>query len=549
MSAINPFDILLGYRLGSRQATVELQRTDIPGIHVDFKVLKLVDDIQSTTTQPRSIILTGTAGDGKTYLAYKIIEALGLNKDEVREAQKKYGYSKDGIFIDLDLSAGNMDEDRLRRLHLFLTNPERLSLICVNEGKLTDVEEKLTIMGLSIPSNVLRINLSQRSLVNESAWNKILQGVLEAEFWQTESNSFLDQNRNWLMNETVAKNLRNYLLLPYFLGETITIREILSFLAYILGGGLNREQAIDKSPEDRLRFLLFNTIFCEPEGYIHGGRAVPTEKLLWWLFRFDPADQASPKTDLSILVGLDKLEIQPPVELLNMWHQDLVVKDDEKSDVEYRERLDRFMHYARRWYTLVSPYGFEAYFPFHHFSDYLKALCSSPEELNNQVDSLVGGLNRLLSNNQVETDDELKLFYLIADGNRQRFSIFLDHTNTLYCEKFELTTDIAIEETNHSNDYLERLPRRLYLRYIPSPDIRLPISLLLYETLRSASSPSGTFAATLWVKERDTVLRFMGALSKVVHSPGPREEFKILQNGGDELDIVYQNSKKQLSVK
>ena len=549
MSAINPFDILLGYRLGSRQATVELQRTDIPGIHVDFKVLKLVDDIQSTTTQPRSIILTGTAGDGKTYLAYKIIEALGLNKDEVREAQKKCGYSKDGIFIDLDLSAGNMDEDRLRQLYLFLTNPERLSLICVNEGKLTDVEERLTNMGLSIPSNVLRINLSQRSLVNESAWNKILQGVLEAEFWQTESNSFLDQNRNWLMNETVAKNLRNYLLLPFFLGETITIREILSFLAYILGGGLNREQAIDKSPEDRLRFLLFNTTFCEPEGYIHGGRAVPTEKLLWWLFRFDPADQASPKTDLSLLVGLDKLEVQPPVELLNMWHQDLVVKDDEKSDVEYRERLDRFMHYARRWYALVSPNGFGAYFPFHHFSDYLRALSSSPEELNNQVDSLIGGLNRLLSNNQVDTDDELKLFYLIADGNRQRFSIFLDHTNNLYCEDFELTTDLAIEETNHSNDYLERLPRRLYLRYMPSPDIRLPISLLLYETLQSASSPSGTFAATLWVKERDTVLRFMGALSKVVHSPGPRAEFKILQNGGDELDIVYQNSKKQLSVK
>jgi hypothetical protein len=548
MSAISPFDILLGYRLGSRQATVELQRTDIPVIHVDFKVMKLVDDLRSSTNQPRSVILTGTAGDGKTYIAYRIIEALNLNKDDVREAQKNRGYSKDGIFIDLDLSAGRMDEARLHQLHHVLAKPDRLSLICVNEGKLADVEEKLANMDLGIPPNVLRINLSQRSLVNELAWEKILRGVLDAELWQTDSNSLLDHNRNWLRNDTVAENLRNYLLLPYFLGEPITIREMLSFLAYIIGGGLSSQQAAEQLPEDRLKFLLFNTIFCEPEGYVHGGRAVPNEKLLWWLYRFDPADQTSPKTDLSLLVGLDKLEIQPPVELLEMWHRDLVVRDDEKNDVEYRERLDRFMWYARRWYALVSPNGFEAYFPFRYFTKYLRALSSSTEELDNQVDSLIGGLNRLLSNNQVDTNDELKLFYLIADGNRQRSSIFLDRTN-LYCDNFQLITDLDIEETSQSMDYLERLPRRLYLQYKPQPEIRLPISLLLYETLQSASSPSGTFAATLWVKERDTVLRFMGALSKFVRSSGPRSEFKILQNGETELDLIYQSSKKQISVK
>jgi len=549
MTTFSPFDILLGYRLGSRQATVELQRTDVPGIHVDFKVLKLLDDLQSSTNQPRSVILTGTAEDGKTYLAYKIIEALKLNKEFVQEAQKKGGYSDGGVFIDLDLSAGRIDETRLRQLHQSLENPERLSLICVNEGKLTDLEEKLGIIGLNIPPSVLRINLSQRSLVCELAWKKILHGVLDAEFWQNESNSLLDLNRDWLRNGIVAENLRKYLLLPYLLGEPITIREMLSFLTYIIGGGLNEEQARGLPPEDRVKFLLFNTIFSEPEGYIHGGRAVPNEKLLWWLYRFDPADQASPKTDLSLLVGLDKLEDQPPVELLEMWQRDLVVKDNEKSDVEYRDRLDRFMRYARRWYTLVSPEGFNAYFPFRYFTDYLNALSSSTKELSNQVDSLIGGLNRLLSNNQVVSNDELKLFYLIADGNRQRFSIFLDRTNDLICENFELITDLAIEDTNQSNGYLERLPRRLYLRYAPQPDIRLPISLLLYETLKSASSPSGTFATTLWVKERDTVLRFMGALSKAITISGPRADYKVLQNGDAEIDLTYQIIKKQIVVR
>jgi hypothetical protein len=41
--SFHPLDILQGYRLGSRQATVELQKPGVPGIHIPFPALDLID--------------------------------------------------------------------------------------------------------------------------------------------------------------------------------------------------------------------------------------------------------------------------------------------------------------------------------------------------------------------------------------------------------------------------------------------------------------------------------------------------------------------------
>ena len=104
--------------------------------------------------------------------------------------------------------------------------------------------------------------------------------------------------------------MRRFLLVPYLLGEPITVREVLSCFAYALGGGLSSHT--EKSAANPLPYLLFNTLFSEPDGYTHGGRSMPSEKLLWWLFRFDPGDRASPEIDLRLLIELDGLEVTPP---------------------------------------------------------------------------------------------------------------------------------------------------------------------------------------------------------------------------------------------
>jgi hypothetical protein len=545
MIAYDPFDTLRDYRLGSRQAQIELAE---PVIRIEFDVLRLVEDVQSRPGQ--AVILTGTAGDGKTYLAFLILDALGISRRAVRDAQVAGGYDREGVFVDLDLSAGPLSGERVQRLHHVLSQPQRLTLICANEGKLSEFEDRLHGIGLHWPENVLCINLSHRALVSPAAWDKVLAGVLSGPLWEGEVDtaSPLAWNRAWLQDAGVAARLRCYLLLPYLLGEPITVREILSFLAYALGGGLGSAEATRLEPAERIRYLLFNTLFSEPEGYLHGGRATPTEKLLWWLFRFDPADQASPEVDLRLLVGLDKLKVSPPPELLSMWHNDLVVREGEERDKEYRARLGRFMAYGRRWYTLASDTGLAAYFPFHHFASYLQAL-NAPGALEDLIPTLIRGLNLLLSGGQVDQEYKLNVFYLVPEGNRQGIAIY--STNSfVFAEDFALETDLAAEvpETAVESRYLERLPRRLYLKYRPQPQVRLPVSLLLYEVLSSVAGPTGGFPATMWSKERDAVTRFVAGLNREVRVRGPVAEYTVHLDTGTQFDLTYRPANKRIDV-
>jgi hypothetical protein len=160
--------------------------------------------------------------------------------------------------------------------------------------------------GPKLELDFLRVNISRRALMSPQGWEKVLRGALGAAFWdeaELPETHVLARNRTCLQESPVAENVRRYLLLPYLPGEPITVREELSFLACALTDELTLEQAEEVSG-DGIRlfpYLLFNTLFSEPSGYTHGGRAIPTEKLLWWSFRFDPGATTDPQADLQLL--------------------------------------------------------------------------------------------------------------------------------------------------------------------------------------------------------------------------------------------------------
>jgi hypothetical protein len=546
---MHPLEILQGYRLGGHRATVELQRAGALGIHIEFDVLKLVEDIRAGRV--KAVILTGTAGDGKTYLAYRVMDALGLDRGVVTAAQVEGGYDLDGLFVDLDLSAGPLTDARVRRLHRALTEPERLTLVCANEGKLSELEERFCSAGLDELSTPLCVNLSQRSLASPDAWAKVLCGVLDAAFWDDAGLAeahILARNRTWLQDPLVAGHVRRYLLLSYLMGEPITIREVLSFLAYALTGDLRMGRAEEISSEGirLLPYLLFNTLFSQPGGYVHGGRAVPAEKLLWWLFRFDPGATANPQADLQLLTQLDHLDVAPPDELLDYWRSETVVQPEERSDTRYRKRVTGFIRYARRWYALFSEVGHAAYFPFRYFDDYLEDLLTPSEDLDDEIPVLIKGLNLLLSGGQVDEEYDLNLYHASSLGLAQRAVIY--SSTQVECDQFQLTSDLTLGETP-GGTYLERHPRRLYLCYPAgaSGQIRLPVSLLLYEVLMGAASPEGGFPATLWAKERHTVARFLGALNQRVPKPKV-SKFVISQDAGQALKLAHDPKKRRIAV-
>lgn len=546
---MHPLEILQGYRLGGGRATVELQPVDAPGIHIEFDLIRLVEAVREGRVP--AVILTGTAGDGKTYLAYRILAALGLDRTVVTEAQNRGGYDRDGIFIDLDLSAGALSPSRAERLYQVLSVPGRLTLLCANEGKLSELKEKFHNAGWRIPQELLCINLSRRALVGQEAWGKVLSGVLDGDFWQAAAlpaTDLLARNRAWLRDPVVAENVRRYLLLPYLLGEPITVRETLSFLAYALTGELQPGQTV--AAEDHLPYLLFNTLFSEPGGYVHGGRAAPAEKLLWWLFRFDPGATAHPQIDLRLLTELNKLDSTPPEELLEYWRTKTVAGAGEKSDTPYRQRVARFMTFARRWYALFSAVGHKAYFPFRYFDAYLDDLRTPAEELERKIPALLKGLNLLLSKGQIEQEYELNLYHISGGDSMQGAVIYSSRTQIESCD-FQLVSDLADDTEQADAAYLERYPRRLYLCYTasgaPGERIRLPISLLLYEVLMGAASPEGGFPATLWAKERHMVGRFLRALNQQV-KPGAVVHFTVVPDAGHKFQLVHDSKQHRIVV-
>jgi hypothetical protein len=276
---------------------------------------------------------------------------------------------------------------------------------------------------------------------------------------------------------------------------------------------------------------------------------MPSEKLLWWIYRFDPADQASPQMDLRLLVELDKLDVAPPPELVQIWRNELLFLDSDRGESPYRSRLERYMRYARRWYSLASKDGLNAYFPFRHFSKFLEALSSTGDQLQEQIKPILRGLNMLLSGGNVDENMELMIYYLKPEGARQRAAIYT--TNVVVdITDLMLQPDNVIENYGPGNgkNYLERMPRRLYLTYADQPDVRLPISLMLYEVLMSAGSPEGGFPATLWAKERDTVARFMNRLNQAVEQQKSNIEVSIVRGEEDILQLRHQPAHARLKV-
>ena len=187
------------------------------------------------------------------------------------------------------------------------------------------------------------------------------------------------------------------------------------------------------------------------------------------------------------------------------------------------------MRFSRRWYALASDTGFWAYFPFRHFQDYVKALDSPAETVEEIRPQIIRGLNLVLSGGAVMDNRALRIFYGASDGRSANATV---HSSDLSVDEDDLSLETDLEaESEYSgrgDAYLERLPRRLVLRYkLPAgtPGVSLPISLLLFEVLLSAAGSAGGFPATLWAKERDTVRRFAAEIEP--RRPANRERHSL----------------------
>lgn len=103
----------------------------------------LVDDLTNrlVSVDPRSVILTGTAGDGKTYTARKVLERLSKGTKEWGTTDKELNYDQGGRRIRFIKDLSELNDKEKDKLFpdvcaSFMDNSDDVFVICVNDGHL-----------------------------------------------------------------------------------------------------------------------------------------------------------------------------------------------------------------------------------------------------------------------------------------------------------------------------------------------------------------------------------------------------------------------------
>lgn len=233
-------------------------------------------------TNPRSIILTGNAGDGKTRLCRRVFDSLSPNtiKSWPKNGIIDIQYQGKEIRIVKDLS--ELPESTIQIILLDLKNSliekkNRYYLIAANEGKLT---QSLSQQGLSYLQDKVRVRfethlnndeqleiLNLQDVTSSVYAGKIIQEWTKEKHWSQCGSCSLSKecimfhNYQKLKEPKIQQKLVDQYRTLDYLSEHITMREMLIHLAYTITGGLKCE---DISSEDiSFKDSHYNKVYYE----------------------------------------------------------------------------------------------------------------------------------------------------------------------------------------------------------------------------------------------------------------------------------------------
>lgn len=239
---------------------------------------------------PPSIILTGNAGDGKTYLCRQIIRAFtGEEVTEWRD-QVEWLIQREGmkLYVIKDLSeiGETAGSDILRRLaaSLSVEQVDSIFLIAANEGRLRAllsrddnlkiVREKVSqqLKGGLDQNNSQLIVLDLNQVMTSAYVPQVLSWLTQTDHWDSCQNCTAFEscpirfNAIRLKDTHVAARLKRLYQILESLGIHITIRDMLIHLAYTFTGGLSCERVIDQVHEvgkDFHEYAYFENVWGE----------------------------------------------------------------------------------------------------------------------------------------------------------------------------------------------------------------------------------------------------------------------------------------------
>ena len=230
--------------------------------------------------RPPSIILTGNAGDGKTYLSRRVIETFVGKFDGWGEAPTR-SISRGNLTLKVVKDLSELDErsgkEKLFELASEFSNPasETVFLISANEGRLRKLlnDETLAPLRNEVDSQLLNGANAEADVVvinlNETTTSTFVPQVLS---WLTSETNWPEMEVNSTASCPISFNVSRlrdpfvqeritllYRVLEH-LGIHITIRDMLIHLAFTVTAGHQKSDFENMPIEEKARFAYYNNV-------------------------------------------------------------------------------------------------------------------------------------------------------------------------------------------------------------------------------------------------------------------------------------------------
>jgi len=390
--------------------------------------------------RPPSIILTGNAGDGKTYLSRQVIETFTESGFPGWSDTADWSISRSDLILRVIKDLSELDEEsgkeKLLELAQKLANPtsKTVFLIAANEGRLrkllaskrlgavrAEVERQLAT-GADTTSSVVVINLNEtttssyvpqalRWLTSEANWPDLTQESAET--------CPIHFNVVRLRDEFVQGRIQLLYRILEHLGIHVTIRDLLIHLAFTVTAGHDRAELARMPVERKADFAYYDNIFGLSASSLFRQRSAVVSHLT----RLKLGDYSRFELDNFVINGHE------PSHELHMEHGDLFGPALDLGQRRFQQERDaylfgtgtqdeaataflRWLPHARRklFFEWRRTYYTNKLFLFSTTAEYFDLLeRPDPPKLDRYLRELVLGLNRAFSDLYLNEDQTLYL--------------------------------------------------------------------------------------------------------------------------------------------
>jgi hypothetical protein len=273
-------------------------------LRLETKIEQFVRDRFSQNEHPPSIILTGNAGDGKTYLCRQIIKALTGQESITWTDKPDYPIETNGFTLRVVKDLSEVGEEAgvkiLQELAHSLSQkqPKSVFLIAANEGRLRallsrnqleDVYRRVDPQlhkGTEVDKQLIVINLNQTT--TSTYVPEALQWLTDPVHWQdcqgcpALNNCPIHFNATRLADTHISQRLKLLYQVLENLSIHVTIRDMLIHLTYTLTSGLDCETLIKESSRlnwEAHRYVYYKNVWGEAADEIFRRKAVVIQHL------------------------------------------------------------------------------------------------------------------------------------------------------------------------------------------------------------------------------------------------------------------------------